>query len=142
MSTQTFVIIGRCLLSAVIILIGNCDQAIAQSKHPKPKPCLAQFNNSTNNYQPLLQGPPQTVSMESGVVVLLPSKSMGKHSTKKYEEVLIILSGTGQMRITGGSTLLLKKNVIAYCPPNTERDVINTGKEPLRYLYVNAKHEQ
>lgn len=139
MSSQTVAIIVRSLLSIVIILIGRYDPAAAQSKHPKPEACLVQFSNSNNNYQQLLGGPPQTVSMESGVVALLPSKSVGKHSTKNYEEVLVIFSGRGEMRITGGATLILKKDIIAYCPPNTEHDVINTGREPLRYLYVAAK---
>ncbi len=138
-SSQTVAIIVRSLLSIVIILIGRYDPAAAQSKHPKPEACLVQFSNSNNNYQQLLGGPPQTVSMESGVVALLPSKSVGKHSTKNYEEVLVIFSGRGEMRITGGATLILKKDIIAYCPPNTEHDVINTGREPLRYLYVAAK---
>ena len=49
------------------------------------------------------------------------------------------LAGTGEMRITDGKTLQLKPNVVAYGPPMTEHDVVNTGLGPLRYLYVVAK---
>jgi mannose-6-phosphate isomerase-like protein (cupin superfamily) len=77
--------------------------------------------------------------MESGLVVLAPSKSGEKHSTKQYEEVLVVFSGTGEMRITGSVALNLKPNIVAYCPPKTEHHIVNTGSEPLRYLYVAAK---
>jgi hypothetical protein len=28
---------------------------------------------------------------------------------------------------------------VAYCPPGTEHDVVNTGAVPLRYIYLVAK---
>ena len=79
--------------------------------------------------------------MHSGAVVLLPSKSVGNHSTENYEEAVIVLAGSGEMRISGGETLILKPNSVAYCPPHTEHDVVNTGSQPLRYLYVVAKQQ-
>jgi mannose-6-phosphate isomerase-like protein (cupin superfamily) len=133
--------IGRFLLSVVIISIASPNAATAQSKHTKPKACLVQLSDSTTDYQEVLSGPPQTATMQSGLVVLFPSKSVGKHSTKSYEEAVVVFSGTGEMRITGGPTFKLKMNTVAYCPPNTEHDVINTGSGPLRYLYVASKHE-
>jgi oxalate decarboxylase/phosphoglucose isomerase-like protein (cupin superfamily) len=30
-------------------------------------------------------------------------------------------------------------NVVAYCPPQTEHDVVNTGADPLRYLFIVAR---
>lgn len=113
--------------------------AIGQTKSPKPSPSVIELNMNSTEYQEVLGGPPKSVSMESGLVVLAPSKSGEKHSTKKYEEVLVIFSGTGEMRITGRPTLNLKPNVVAYCPPMTEHYIANTGPAPLRYLYVAAK---
>jgi quercetin dioxygenase-like cupin family protein len=110
-----------------------------QTKDSKPQPRVVELGADVSDYQKVLSGPPQTVSMESGLVILAPSKSVGKHSTKSYEEAVIVFAGTGEMRITGGQTLKLKPNVVAYCPPLTEHDVVNTGQEPLRYLYVVAK---
>ena len=88
---------------------------------------------------PLLSGPPETVTMRSGRVILAPGKSVGLHSTGENEEVLVILEGQGEMRIKGGVILKLSKSVIAYCPPRTEHDVFNTGAGDLRYVYVVAR---
>ena len=140
MTSRAVSFMGRFLLSTVIIT-GSCGQATAQSKRLKQQACVVQLNDSTSEYQKVLSGPPQTVSMESGVVVLAPSQSVGKHSTKNYEEAVIVFSGAGEMRIAGGPTLSLKTHSVAYCPPNSEHDVVNTGSEPLRYLYIAAKHE-
>jgi oxalate decarboxylase/phosphoglucose isomerase-like protein (cupin superfamily) len=43
------------------------------------------------------------------------------------------------MLLGDGSVLQLKPHVVAYCPPDTEHDVRNTGDKPLRYLYVVAR---
>jgi mannose-6-phosphate isomerase-like protein (cupin superfamily) len=126
------------ILSTVLILMAG-SFASAQLKGSKAKPLVVELNGESVDYQRVLAGPPQTVSMESGLVVLAPAKSVGKHSTKSYEEAVIVLAGTGEMRITGGQTLSLKPNAVAYCPPLTEHDVVNTGSVPLRYLYVVAK---
>ena len=80
--------------------------------------------------------------MRSGYMVLAPSKSAGKHSTKTYEEAIIVLSGFGEMRMTGKSTLNLRPYSVAYCPPMTEHDVINTGSDTLRYIWLAAKAQR
>ena len=125
-------------LSTVLLLLAG-STASSQSRDSKAKPLVVQLNGESVDYQKVLAGPPQTVSMESGLVVLAPAKSVGKHSTKSYEEAVIVLAGTGEMRVANGQTLKLKPNVVAYCPPLTEHDVVNTGLIPLRYLYVVAK---
>jgi mannose-6-phosphate isomerase-like protein (cupin superfamily) len=77
--------------------------------------------------------------MRSGQVILDPGKSIGKHSTGANEEILVILERRGEMQIAGKTTLQLTKNVVAYCPPNTEHDVLNTGSSILRYVYIVAR---
>ena len=77
--------------------------------------------------------------MHSGYMVLAHSKSVGKHSTRGYEEAVIVLSGSGEMRITDGPTFTLKPYTVAYCPPLTEHDVVNTGADTLRYIWLVAK---
>ncbi len=129
-----------CVFSVVVISIASYSPLPAQSKVLRPKPCLVEISDTTADYQRVLN-PPQTISMHSGAVVLLPSKSVGKHSTEDYEEAVIVLAGSGEMRITGGETLKLKPNSVAYCPPHTEHDVVNTGLQPLRYLYIVAKQQ-
>jgi len=79
----------------------------------------------------------------SGLALCLPPffTSVGIHNTEKYEEVLVILEGQGEMRITGGPTMDLKVNSVVYCPPRTEHNVVNTGKTRLRYAYIVAVAE-
>jgi len=88
--------------------------------------------------QAVLEGPPGTVTMRSGLVSLEPGDSVGRHRTESYEEVLIVLEGAGVMRFTAHETLPLQAPCAAYCPPETEHDVTNTGRVPLRYVYVVA----
>ncbi|PJB78442.1 MAG: hypothetical protein CO090_06810 [Acidobacteria bacterium CG_4_9_14_3_um_filter_49_7] len=91
------------------------------------------------DYVRILGGSPETVTMRSGSVVLLPSKDVGKHTTGNNEEALVVFAGTGELRLPGGTHLKLKPHVVAYCPPDTEHNIVNTGTEPLRYVYIVAK---
>ena len=91
------------------------------------------------DYLRLLGGPPETVTMRSGLVVLGPGKSVGRHNTKGYEEMVIVLEGRGEMRsFAGRPAVPLEAGMAAYCPPKTEHDVFNTGDTPLKYVYVVA----
>jgi mannose-6-phosphate isomerase-like protein (cupin superfamily) len=77
--------------------------------------------------------------MESGVVTLKPGESGTQHSTKDYEEAIVVFSGVGEMVISGGPTLNLTSYSVAYCPRKTVHNVRNIGATPLRYVYVAAK---
>jgi mannose-6-phosphate isomerase-like protein (cupin superfamily) len=105
----------------------------------RPRPKAVKLDPAAREYVPLLSGPPETATMRSGAVVLLPGQSVGTHSTGEYEETLVILAGTGELRVTDGGTHEFSGNSVAYCPPATEHDVVNTGTEPLRYVYIVAK---
>ena len=129
----------KLLAITAFILVVLPDNPVAQTKGLKP--FITQLSDTTSDYQRVFEGPPQTASMHSGLVVLAPSKSVGKHSTKDYEEAVVVLSGTGEFRITGGSTFTLSSNSVVYCPPNTEHDVVNTGTQTLRYLYIASRHK-
>jgi len=132
-----------CLVSLVILLLST-DVLVSDSKETENKmlqPKLIPLDLGTKDYMRILGGPPETVTMHSGLVVLEPGRSVGKHNTKNYEEVLVILEGAGEMMIAGGPTLELKGGSIAYCPPRTEHDVICTGSVKLKYIYVVANAE-
>jgi quercetin dioxygenase-like cupin family protein len=103
------------------------------------RPKVVELDPAAGDYTRVLGGPPETATMRSGYVVLEPSKSVGKHSTETYEEAVIVFAGVGEMRMSNGSVLKLKPYVVVYCPPDTEHDVVNTGNETLRYVYVVAK---
>jgi quercetin dioxygenase-like cupin family protein len=106
-----------------------------------PLPKVLKLDAEGKDYLPLLTGPPETVSMRSGLVVLAPGTSVGRHSTGSHEEMLVVLEGTGQMLLTGGEALPVAAGTAVYCPPNREHDVLNTGPAPLRYVFVVAKAE-
>lgn len=96
---------------------------------------------TATDYQRLLAGPPETVTMHSGLVTLEPGHSVGAHSTGPKEEALVVLQGKGKLIITDGPELELEAPMMAYCPPRKEHNVINTGKKPLRYIFIVANTE-
>jgi quercetin dioxygenase-like cupin family protein len=65
----------------------------------KPKPKIVVLDNSGKDYLQVLAGPPDSVTIRSGLVVLPHGKSVEKHSTGKHEELLVILSGKGEMTL-------------------------------------------
>ena len=77
--------------------------------------------------------------MRSGCVELLPGESIGLHSTEENEEMLVTLSGSGELCSPGTDPLPMHSGCVLYNPPHTPHDVVNTGDKPLRYIYVVAK---
>jgi mannose-6-phosphate isomerase-like protein (cupin superfamily) len=111
------------------------------AKVESPVPKVIAMDLAADEYMRVLGGPPETVTMHSGLVVLSPGTSVGIHNTENYEEVLVVFEGEGEMVATGGPILSLKAGTVAYCPPRTEHNVFNVGESPLRYLYVVANAE-
>ena len=92
--------------------------------------------NDAHEYQKLLAGEPQTRGMRSGRVFLDSGKSCGRHSTKEHEELLVFLSGSGELLIgKKEDSYQVGRGRVSYIPPNTDHDVKNTGTEPLIYIY-------
>jgi quercetin dioxygenase-like cupin family protein len=128
------------ILSVLIICLLSLADLFAQSGQDRtPTPHGISLDPAAQKSVDLFQGPPETVTMRSGYVVLAPGQSVGKHSTRGYEESVTILAGTGEMRITGGETLKLRRFSVGYCPPQTEHDVFNTGTDTLRYIWLVAR---
>lgn len=107
-----------------------------ETGHPRPHPKVVVLDHSVKEYLSVLSGPPESVQMQAGYVVLAPGKSVGKHTTGHHEELLVVLEGEGKMLFRDGSKLPVVANSAVYCPPETEHDVVNTGPALLRYLYV------
>lgn len=103
------------------------------------QPKVIQLDPGDQSYFKLLSGPPETRSIKSGLVTLSPGKSIGLHSTKSNEEVIVPLAGCGQLCCAEHESIELSTGVIAYVPPQTEHDVINTGSIDLRYIFIVAK---
>ncbi len=85
--------------------------------------------------QRILAGAPQTCGMRSGRVYLSPGQACGLHSTKDREELLVFLSGQGELIIGQGESYQVGQGKVSYIPPQTDHDVKNTGSEPLVYVY-------
>jgi mannose-6-phosphate isomerase-like protein (cupin superfamily)/predicted enzyme related to lactoylglutathione lyase len=94
------------------------------------------LHQKSAGHQELLGGPPASAGMRSGLVVLAPGKSVGKHSTGGHEEMVVVLEGQGQMVLADGKRVDISPQSAAYSPPGTEHDVVNTGAGVLRYIYV------
>ena len=88
--------------------------------------------------QRLLAGEPGTCGMRSGKVHLTPGKACGQHSTKDREELLVFLSGNGQVMIGDDESFDVGAGKVCYIPPQTPHDVKCTGDEPLVYVYCVA----
>ncbi len=111
---------------------------IPAKSQEKPAPKVVELDSRGKDYLQVLGGPPESVTMKSGLVVLAPNKSVGKHSTGQHEELLVVLEGQGEMSFKDGSKLDVQANHALYCPPETEHNVTNTGRSVLRYVSVVA----
>ncbi|MBU4485122.1 cupin domain-containing protein [bacterium] len=88
-----------------------------------------------NEYQPLLEGGKNSVKMEAGRVTKLRGQTGSLHSTKNYEELLIVLKGKGTVNI-GDKKYLIKAGEVIYIPPNHEHQVENNKSRRFEYIYV------
>ena len=105
---------------------------------PEPRIINLDSNEETKHLK-ILSGPPESVTMRSGMVVLPPESSVGLHSTENYEELIIILEGQATISVKGRTPVKVESGNAFYCPPDTEHDVFNSGTEPLRYIYIVAE---
>ena len=94
--------------------------------------------NDRPEYQRLLEGRPQTCGMRSGRVHLKAGESCGQHSTKDHEELLVFLGGRGELQIGQDGRFAIGAGEVAYIPPETLHDVLNTGSDSLTYIYCVA----
>lgn len=100
-----------------------------------PHPLIIAPPPGGNEYFEIL-GNASAVKMRSGMVTLMPGKDVGLHSTENYEELIIVLSGEGEIETNANGRKKVKAGELAYNPPNTRHNVFNSGKAPMRYIYV------
>ena len=126
------------LMLLVILAVGVLLRAsLAVSQTAKPQPFVTQIQCSQVDCL-LLTGTPQTAGMRSGFVRLVSGATVGWHTTGTNEETLVILHGEGKALLEGQRDLALAARLIAYFPPATRHNILNTGKAPLEYVYVVA----
>jgi oxalate decarboxylase/phosphoglucose isomerase-like protein (cupin superfamily) len=110
----------------------------ASDEECAPVPCVIQLTAGGDGRGMVLGGPPQTAGMRSGVVVLQPGESVGRHDTGEREEIIVLLEGRGEVRVADVPPLAVAAGTAVYVPPRRNHDVVNTGERPLRYVYVVA----
>ena len=93
--------------------------------------------NSEQSYQRLIPGAPESCGMKSGRVWLAPGNDCGQHSTDGNEEQLVFLAGQGTAHV-GDRKLDVGVGKICYIPPHTTHNIVNTGAEPLIYIFCVA----
>jgi len=101
----------------------------------QPKAFVVELNEKPQ-YQRLMQTP-QTLGLKAGRVYLEPGAECGVHSTEEKEELLVFLAGRGQA-IVGCDKLDVGGGKVCYIPPRTEHNIINTGRQPLVYVFCVA----
>jgi oxalate decarboxylase/phosphoglucose isomerase-like protein (cupin superfamily) len=77
----------------------------------------------------------------AGVVSLEPGKGHERHNHPGVEEILYVLSGTGEQTvdIDGGSLRReVSPGVLIHIPPDIYHSTVNTGQEPMRLLAIYA----
>ncbi len=107
----------------------------------RPEIKAIQLEPGDQSYFLLLKGPPETGTMRSGLVTLAPGKAIGQHNTERNEERIIPLQGQGELRFAEHPPIRIKPGLVTYAPAHTEHNVVNTGTEVLRYIFVVAKAE-
>ncbi len=93
--------------------------------------------NNEKEYQRLIPGAPTTHGMKSGRVYLEPGFDCGVHSTEDKEEQLVFLAGNGTA-IIGEEDMEVGVGKVCYIPPQTTHNILNTGNEPLIYIFCVA----
>jgi quercetin dioxygenase-like cupin family protein len=125
-------------LMVAVLLVGGCTTG---RDNPATSSACQPFTRALEDpcdYHLLLTGQPQTCGMRAGRVRLAPGKSIGRHNTRANEELLVFLAGSGIAQIGPDLRLPVGAGKVAYIPPRTAHDILNTGTGPLVYVFCVA----
>lgn len=120
-------------------LLQNSPASAQSPARPQIRAILLEPGDQS--YFLLLNGPPETGTMRSGLVTLAPGQEIGLHNTDRNEEMIIPLQGQGELRFADHPPILIKPGLVTYAPAHTEHNVVNTGTTALRYIFIVAKAE-
>lgn len=70
-----------------------------------------------------------------GMVVLPPGEAGHPHRHGKEQETWYVISGQGRLRV-GSEEAELGPDTVVVAPPGEEHQILNTGKEPLKALFL------
>lgn len=81
-------------------------------------------------------GTTQGAGMTFGEVVLLPGEGHSRHNHPVSEEILYVLSGSGEQMVDDQPAFAIGPGDTIYIPTAIYHSTINTGWEPLRLIAV------
>jgi mannose-6-phosphate isomerase-like protein (cupin superfamily) len=93
------------LMAMILMSFTLFAVALSAAGDEKPHAKVVPLESAGKHGTVLLSGPPETVTMKSGLVILEPGQTVGRHSTRTHEELLVILEGKGTMMFKDGSRL-------------------------------------
>lgn len=70
-----------------------------------------------------------------GMVILPPGEAGHPHRHEKEQETWFVISGQGRLRV-GSEVAELSPDTVVVAPPGEEHQILNTGKEPLKVLFL------
>lgn len=120
---------------------GACHAKRVEMPELKTERQVIRLDTAGEDYRSLLREGETSHILHSGLVELAPNESVGEHSSKQFEEIVIPLSGTGEMTSTSQAPVAVTPDNAIYCPPWSTHNITNTGDVPLRYVYVVARTE-
>lgn len=77
-------------------------------------------------------------NLDLGTVTIPPQSATAMHVRKDFEEVIVMLSGTGQVITEEGQTYTLETGDCILIPAGVVHCHANTSSEPLEQLYLFA----
>jgi oxalate decarboxylase/phosphoglucose isomerase-like protein (cupin superfamily) len=86
--------------------------------------------------KPLVSGESPTVSLMH--VVLLPGQGHERHNHPDADEILYVLSGTGEQMVDDDQTFEVRAGHTIWIPRAAFHSTLNTGWEPLTLLAIYA----
>ncbi len=125
------------LFAAAIAASALLFASSALTQAAAPQPLVIQLIPAQGS-RSLLHGAPQTAGVRSGFVSLESGESVGWHTTGQHEETLVILRGQGAALVDGQPERDFAAPAVIYIPPATRHNIRDTGRHPLKYVYVVA----
>jgi oxalate decarboxylase/phosphoglucose isomerase-like protein (cupin superfamily) len=86
--------------------------------------------------KPLVSGDCDSVSLMH--VVLLPGQRHERHNHPDADEILYVLSGTGEQMVDDGEPFAVRPGHTIFIPEGAFHSTLNTGWEPLVLLAIYA----
>jgi oxalate decarboxylase/phosphoglucose isomerase-like protein (cupin superfamily) len=86
--------------------------------------------------KPLVAGETPNVSLMH--VVLLPGQGHERHNHPDADEILYVLSGTGDQMVDDNNTFEVRAGHTVFIPKGAFHSTVNTGWEPMALLAIYA----